>query len=351
MVLLSDCSELAFRLLLLSLQTALVLSRDREFYARGINGGLYSILCGVRMPILFWESFMFSSLVTLQSLSNDGLRLPQRKSLGNIWGRQEAAVSISRSALITALEQKQMQAWLQPKVCLHTQRLVAVEVLARWCHPTWGVVTPTVFLTGFKAYGLDEALLLYMLQEALVFQAHWRSQGMVLPVAVNLPTYLLDDPCLAEKLLQVVQSHHGETAEITFELLETSDTATPHALYAGASQLVSSGFGLALDDFGVNYSSIQRLMSVPFSELKLDRSLVQGVSTEPRQAEQVRATIDACKQRDLIVTAEGVECLADLAFLRQAGCDYAQGYLWAKPLPATELAPWMRGQRPDSRWV
>lgn len=284
---------------------------------------------------------MFSSLLTLPPLSSDRGHSEPRTSPGKAWGKRHSTPAISRYALVNALEQKQMQAWFQPKVCLHTQRLVAVEILARWCHPEQGVVTPSVFLPWCRAYGLDKALLLHMLQEALVFQARWRSQGVTLPVAINLPTYLLDDPDLAYTLQQTVLAHQGAAADITFELLETSDTSTPQALYAGANRLVAYGFGLAMDDFGVNYSSIQRLMLVPFSELKLDRSLVQGISAAPHQADYVRAVIEAGKQRDLIVTAEGVEQFADARLLRQVGCDYAQGYLYATPLPAIELAQWM----------
>lgn len=285
---------------------------------------------------------MLSSLFALQSLSNERLHQTKRKSLGQAWGRSKTGLAIRRSVLVTALEQKQMQAWFQPKVCLHTQRLVGVEVLARWCHPEKGMVAPTGFLVWTRTYRLDEALLLYMLQEALGFQAHWRKQGVVVPVSVNVPTYLLDDPYLAEKLLQIVESYQGMTTEVTLELLESSETATPQALCSSANKLIECGFGLALDDFGVGHSTIQRLILAPFSELKLDRSLVQGVSTVLEQAERVRAVIGACKQRDIIVTAEGVERLADVEFLRQAGCDYAQGYMFAKPLPAVELAQWMR---------
>ena len=291
---------------------------------------------------IFGDPFMYSSLFALQSLSSDRLHPNQCKTPVKAWGKRNTILPIHKSALVAALEQKQMQAWFQPKVCLHTQRLVAVEILVRWCHPEKGVVAPNVFLPWSRVYGLDEALLLYMLQEALAFQAHWRNQGVVVPVSVNVPTYLLDDPYLADKLCQTVGSYQGTIAGVTLELLESSETTTSQALCTGANRLIKCGFGLALDDFGVGHSSIQRLMLVPFSELKLDRSLVQGVSTVPKQAARVRAVIDICKQRDLVVTAEGVERSADAEFLRQVGCDHAQGYMFAKPLPAAELAHWMR---------
>ncbi len=255
-------------------------------------------------------------------------------------------VMISRQVLLDALQKDQIQAWLQPKVSVQSLQLVALEALARWRHPQWGVFSPNVFLPWFGKHGLEEALLMHMLQEVLGLQAYWRRQDMVMPVAINLPTHLLDDASLPDRLLACVQAKQGRASDISFELLETSDTQTPCALFMGACRLVSMGFGLAQDDAGVAYSSIERLAAAPFSELKLDRHFVHGLSEDREQAAQVQSWIGAAKQRGLRVTAEGVEMQSDLDVLRQMGCDYAQGYLFAKPTPAFELDMWMR-----QRWV
>ncbi|MGG4604590.1 EAL domain-containing protein [Paenalcaligenes sp. Me131] len=291
------------------------------------------------------------SLFSSPSHTSTDWRVNQRKQIGGasksqknnvLWTSEQVGLLITRNSLLNALEQKQIQAWLQPKIAVGSQQLVAVEALARWSHPEWGVLTPDVFLPWFESYDLDEALLMHMLEEALAFQTYWREQGVVIPVAVNLPTHLLDDSTLPQRLGQFVEAKQGRHSDISFELLETSDTATTHALFTGVCSLADYGFGLALDDFGVDYGSMQRLLLAPFSELKLDRSLVQGVSDMPERAELVRTAIRTSKQRGLKVTAEGVETQAELAFLQQAGCDYAQGYMFAKPLPVAELATWMR---------
>lgn len=253
---------------------------------------------------------------------------------------------ISRAALLDALSKEQIQAWLQPKVEIESQQLVGVEALARWRHPQWGMLAPSVFLPWFSEHGLDEALLMHMLKEVLGLQAYWRRQEIVLSVAVNLPTHLLDDATLPDRLMERVQASEGNAADITFELLEDSTTMTPCALFMGACRLVSMGFGLAQDDGGVAFSSMERLCSTPFSELKLDRSVVNGLAHDDAQAAQVESWITAAKQRGLLVTAEGVEAPADLALLQEMGCDYAQGYLFAKPTSAFELDMWMR-----QRWA
>ncbi|MFA5610157.1 MAG: EAL domain-containing protein, partial [Alcaligenes sp.] len=147
-------------------------------------------------------------------------------------------------------------------------------------------------------------------------------------------------------LMACVQAKQGRADDITFELLENSDTKTPCALFMGACRLVAMGFGLAQDDAGVQYSSMERLVGAPFSELKLDRRFVHGLSADRQQAVQVLDWIASAKERGMCVTAEGVEAQADLELLQQMGCDYAQGYLFAKPAPAFELDMWIR-----QRWA
>lgn len=251
-------------------------------------------------------------------------------------------VTPSPTLLLEALRNGQIQAWFQPKVSIATLRPVGVEALVRWQHPEQGLMSPQAFLPWFHRQGLDEALLMHMLRTAVSAQEQWRSLGIALPVSVNLPTHLLDNVSLPDRLLCCVQEHGGHACDISFELLETSDTATTPPLFVGASRLVSMGFGLAEDDFGIGYSSMQRLASLPFTELKLDRSFVHGVSQDSKQAAATLALIQAGQRLGAAVTAEGVETAEDLAFLQQAGCDYAQGYLFAKAQPAAELAVWVK---------
>lgn len=273
--------------------------------------------------------------------SDAALWVPERQAI-----KPSGGIIISRSVLLDALHKDQIQAWLQPKVSVQSQQLVALEALARWRHPQWGILSPHVFLPWFSVHGLDEALLMHILQEVLGLQAYWRRQGMVMPVSVNLPTHLLDDASLPDRVMACVKAKQGRACDITFELLENSDTKTPCALFMGASRLVAMGFGLAQDDVGVQYSSMERLVGAPFSELKLDRRFVHGLSANRQQATQVLGWIAIAKERGVRVTAEGVEVQDDLQLLQQMGCDYAQGYLFAKPAPAFELDMWMRQRWP-----
>ncbi|MCX5567054.1 EAL domain-containing protein [Alcaligenes phenolicus] len=281
---------------------------------------------------------------TRRARSESGLWVP-RPAVA-LPGAQAGGAIISRSVLLDALHKDQIQAWLQPKVTVRSQKLVALEALARWRHPQLGLLSPHVFLPWFSEHGLDEALLMHVLQEVLGLQAYWRRQGTVMPVSVNLPTHLLDDAGLPDRLMACVQAKRGRACDITFELLENSDTKTACALFMGACRLVAMGFGLAQDDVGVDYSSMERLAGAPFSELKLDRRFVHGLSADRQQAAQVLGWIATAKERGLRVTAEGVEAQADLDILQQMGCDYAQGYLFAKPTPAFELDMWMRQRWP-----
>ncbi len=159
-------------------------------------------------------------------------------------------------------------------------------------------------------------------------EAHllWQRCGYQIPVSVNLPVSLLDDPQLPDELFRQVTARGVDTANVSFELLE--DEAISHVVnyHTGSSRLRLKRFGLAQDDFGRGYSSMYRLISTPFTELKVDRSFVHGVADDDIRKTALNAVVQLGRQLGLTVTAEGVETMRDLQFLRHIGCDYAQGF-------------------------
>lgn len=218
-----------------------------------------------------------------------------------------------------------MRAWFQPKSSLIDGRIVAAEALVRWEHPQHGVLRPGDFMDVLTAAGLDEALLWSMLEQAIQAQLEWARQGFRLTVAVNLPTHLLDDAELPDRLAAFVAEQGGVPAHIVFELLECSSTATPANYYAGTCRLRMKGFGLAQDDFGQGYSSLYNLVSTPFTELKIDRALVHGCVDDEGLAAALESIVKLGRQLGLEVIAEGVEhrtswrcCAACVATARRA---------------------------------
>jgi EAL domain-containing protein (putative c-di-GMP-specific phosphodiesterase class I)/AmiR/NasT family two-component response regulator len=239
----------------------------------------------------------------------------------------------TREELERALELRQFVAWFQPKASLIDGRIVAAEALVRWEHPQHGVLQPGSFMPALTAAGLDGPLLWVVLEQALQAQADWGLLGFHLSVAVNLPTHLLDDPELPDRLAAFVAARGGVPAHIVFELLECSSTATPANYYAGTCRLRMKGFGLAQDDFGQGYSSLYNLVSTPFTELKIDRALVHGCVDDEGLAAALESIVKLGRQLGLEVIAEGVEHPDELALLRRLRCDCAQGYLFSEAVP------------------
>ncbi|WP_153788888.1 EAL domain-containing protein [Pseudomonas sp. EMN2] len=251
-----------------------------------------------------------------------------------------------RPSFIRALDAQALQAWFQPRISVQDGRIVAAEALVRWVHPEQGTLLPGAFLPALEACGLEERLLWEMLEQAMAAQARWRAQGHDVPVSINLPTHLLDDTDLADRLLQFVLHHRGKPGALCFELLESSRPLKPGNYYAGACRLRMKGFALAQDDFGQGYSSYLNLVSTPFSELKIDRALVQGSQDNEYMASALNSLIALGRRLGLTVVAEGVETTAQLEALHKAGCQQAQGFLISRALPVDQFEQLLARNRP-----
>ena len=260
---------------------------------------------------------------------NAVMRLKERMAIFRMSGEIDPALAIEvdPQSIVRAMNNGQIQAWFQPKKSLHNGNILSAEALVRWVHPQAGLLLPKDFLSLLIKQGLEERLLWLMLEKTLQAQREWRQQGWDIPVSINLPTHLLDDHDLADRLRDYVIADGGEPRSIVFELMESSITEEISNYYAGACRLRMMGFGLAQDDFGKGFSSYFNLVSTPFSELKIDRSLVHGCVENENLASALRSLVELSQKLGLTVVAEGVETQAELAFLRRIGCDQAQGFL------------------------
>lgn len=241
--------------------------------------------------------------------------------------------SPDRRSLVMALRRGQMRAWFQPKHCLSRKRIVAAEALVRWEHPVHGVLLPAQFLPALTHYQLESGLLNTIIKQTVQAQGRWRRRGHQVKVSINLPTHLLDDSALADRLLRKVQAQGGEARDIGFELLENSTVRNEGNYYANACRLRFKGFGLAQDDFGSGYSSYFNLASTPYSELKIDRSLVNGCLENHCLASTVGSIVALGRKLGLTVVAEGVETDREMAFLQRLECHQVQGFLISPAVP------------------
>lgn len=250
----------------------------------------------------------------------------------------QSKVTFGRQQLQEALERGQFKAWFQPKTTLKTGRIASAEALVRWEHPTMGILLPGRFLSQLVDAGLEESLLFSMIEQTVEAQFNWQSKGYRIPVSVNLPTHLLNDETLPDRLHDCVLRLNGMPAKLCFELTECSMTEVLSHYIAGVCRLRMKGFGLAQDDFGQGFSSFYNLVKTPFTELKIDRALIANCEHEESTAAALKSIIALGQQLGLEVVAEGVENQAQLALLREFECDAVQGFLISKAVSSESFS-------------
>lgn len=266
------------------------------------------------------------------------------------YSRQAAGNSDARKdkyILLNALENGQIQAWFQPKLALIDNSICGVEALARWVQDDGAVLLPGEFLPWVSLHGLDENLLNRIIQVAVQAQNAWQRQGCSVSVSINLPTHLLDDRSLPDRLLAMVQAAGGRPQGICFELTEGATTSHLSDFHAGACRLRMMGFKLAQDDFGQGYSSIYNLLSVPFTELKIDRSLIQGCVSDDKVRAILESAIALGRRLGIVIVAEGVETAEQLAVLRRLDCTAVQGTYVAEAMDSELMSRRLRRGFPD----
>ncbi|MDN6858658.1 EAL domain-containing protein [Pseudomonas sp. CAN2814] len=232
-------------------------------------------------------------------------------------------------------------AYLQPKVAVASARVYGFEVLARWRAEKGAMLLPGEFLPAIRQAGLLDGMLLELMEQAIA--ALLASGAADLRLSFNLEAEQFARPGLAALLAQKLEELGIEPQRITFELTETSPLQGLGVSLENALRLRELGCGLAIDDFGCGHSTLQRLVEMPFTELKLDRHLVTSLlSGDPRRLIVLRHALALGRELGLKVIAEGVEDPGQLRQLQQMDCDAAQGYLFGKPMPASRLDAFLR---------
>jgi EAL domain-containing protein (putative c-di-GMP-specific phosphodiesterase class I)/ActR/RegA family two-component response regulator len=236
----------------------------------------------------------------------------------------------------------------QPKVELADGRLVGFEALARWRHPTRGLIEPHHFIGLAEASGLIEALTDEVLLQAVGDCASWSLAQPGLTVAVNMSPLLFQHDRLLPSLVRLLAQHRLPAVNVTLEVTETAAMKDPAATMETLSRLRLRGFNLALDDFGTGYSNLAILHRMPFNELKIDRSFIAGVGDSRDSEVIVRAIAALAQELGLTTVAEGIEDLAIWDWLRTAGIAQVQGFGIAPPMPAEQVLDWIAAYAPPA---
>lgn len=250
--------------------------------------------------------------------------------------------------LRSAIRMQRLALHYQPKVSIATGQVTCVEALSRWAHPSRGAIPPNQFIPLAEQAGLLVPLARWALGAALRQAGAWSDAGLPLTVAVNLSTADLLDPELPAAIDGMLRAHGLSPERLRLEVTESTLMADPERARAVLARLASAGVGISVDDYGSGYSSLAYLKHLPVDELKIDMSFVRHMTEDTADA-IVRSTVDLGHNLGLRVVAEGVEDRQAWEMLAAMGCDIAQGYYLARPLPADEIAPWIRGSMTSIR--
>ena len=235
----------------------------------------------------------------------------------------------------------QFEAFFQPKVRLSSGALVGAEALARWRHPKDGLIGPSAFVPSLEQAGEIKELTFLMLKQAALACQQWAQKTSDLTVSVNLSLTSLGDPELAEQISAVAASVELDPCKMILEITETAAIGNVGATLENFARLRMRGFSLSIDDYGTGFAGLQQLRLAPFDELKIDRSFVTGCAENPPSRAIVESCVQMARQLGFRSVGEGVENEADWNVLRDTGCDLAQGFFVARPMPAEQFLTFM----------
>ncbi len=256
------------------------------------------------------------------------------------------------ASLRSALEKKQLDVHYQPVVDLDTNRVVTLEALVRWKHPSHGYVSPARFITIAEETGLIMPIGEFVLETVLNDARRWRDAGFEpVPVAVNVSAVQLQRGNLPATIQKLTRQRDLKPSMLQIELTESAaferDSRTGESSEDAIAKLRELGVRIAIDDFGTGYSSLSYLKRWRVDYLKIDRSFVRDLVTDMGDLAIVGAILAMARHLHIDVVAEGIEGWQQLEKLRQLGCPYAQGYLFAKPAPAVQCDRFLSGQPLD----
>jgi EAL domain-containing protein (putative c-di-GMP-specific phosphodiesterase class I) len=250
------------------------------------------------------------------------------------------------SSMLGGLAQGEFQLWHQPKFDMRARRIAGCEALIRWNHPTRGLIAPDAFIPMAEETGHIRALTEWVVRQAIADQRALADAGHDLDIAVNISGRILGEPDFLDFCREALKDAVGR---ISFEITETAVIENPEMALAMLDAVADMGVSISIDDFGTGLSSLAYLKQIRGHELKIDRSIVADVTESQRDALIVRSTIDLAHSLGLKVVAEGIETGEVFQVLAAMGCDYAQGYLVARPQPLSQLFGFLAEDHPRLR--
>ena len=243
--------------------------------------------------------------------------------------------------LVNALEEGYFECYYQPQVCAMTRNVVGFEALARLQHPKRSLIFPDDFISLMEQHNLILRLTKDQIVSVFKQWKIWHQQGHCYRIAINISALLLNDLELPEFILAQIKKYGVKPKLLTLEITESCLNEDRIRALEVLSRLSMYGINLSIDDFGTGYSSIDRLQSLPFNEVKIDRSFVQNAAASESERPVLDSMIGMANRLGLRVVLEGVETLAHWQMVCHSGCDSFQGYFIAKPMSVDKLEEWL----------
>jgi EAL domain-containing protein (putative c-di-GMP-specific phosphodiesterase class I) len=242
-------------------------------------------------------------------------------------------IDFSFHEIENGLDNGEFEAFYQPKVTLKGRKLAGGEVLARWNHPELGVLLPHHFLPIIENTRLIDKLFWKIFEKGLAFIQKNKTMEWGLKLAFNITPSQLAQKNFSERIALILHSFQMSAAHLTFEVTESTFIRSPINTLENLIRLRMMGCGLSIDDFGTGYSSLDRLSELPVTEIKLDRKFVHQINTQPKNSAIISCAIALAESLDIPLVIEGVETTEQEAYLIDLGCTFAQGFLYAQPMP------------------
>lgn len=256
-------------------------------------------------------------------------------------GRAPIVVSDAQE-LRRALAADELTVYYQPKIDIETLQLVSVEALVRWKHPHFGLLAPSAFVELAEQSGLIGPLTDAVVRKSLAAANVWRENEIDVKVAINISSASLANLRLPDRLEELVEEHGLTPCQIILEITESWVTKNMVDALDILTRLRMKGFQLSIDDFGTGYSNMLKLKQIPFSEIKLDQSIIRGAIDDPDARTILESSIGLGQKLGLHLVAEGVESQEDWDLISELGCNEGQGYFIARPMTGGALPDWLK---------
>lgn len=252
----------------------------------------------------------------------------------------KASLVYGADEIVEALYNDEFEPFFQPKIDLKTGEVVGAEALARWNHPNDGILPPAVFVRPLEESGKVDALMRCMLTKSARFCREHRGEHQH-HIAINLSVLSLGTVEVADQITEIVRRQHVDPHCIVLEVTESAAMTDIAVVLENLARLRMKGFGLAIDDYGTGYSSLEQLSRIPFSELKIDQGFVTHAGRKDSTKVILESSLEMARRLGIRAVAEGVETRTNWDLLVELKCDVAQGYYISKPLSGSAYIEWL----------